>query len=205
VAWAPSGGWRRGRRAAGVDVGRRRFDGGCARVGLDGGCAGDARLLRWSRRDHAATPLAMRRPDSIKAYQRMARWRHQRRQACEELHGRHESHLVGVFESVTDLAVVEHGEPLEREGRTSAVAEQAFACGGQPSGHADAGVEIELQVLCAQALCRLRQRANSRCSALPCSAQRCSSPTPKLPCRRSLARGSARCARQGKTARVRRA
>jgi hypothetical protein len=71
------------------------------------------------------------------------------------------SRTWSVFDAVTDLAVVEHGEPLEREGRTSAVAEQAFACGGQPSGHPDAGVEIELQVLRAQALGRLRQRASS--------------------------------------------
>jgi hypothetical protein len=39
----------------------------------------------------------------------MTRLRHQRRQAREELHGRHESHLIGVFDTGTDLSVVEHG------------------------------------------------------------------------------------------------
>jgi hypothetical protein len=88
-------GWRGDRRAAGVYAGSRRCDGGCVRIGHGGGCA-DARLLCGSHRDHAATPLAVWRPDAAKAYQRMARWRHQRRQAREELHGRHESHLVGL-------------------------------------------------------------------------------------------------------------
>jgi ceramide glucosyltransferase len=49
------------------------------------GGAGDARLILGRRGDHAAAPLTVRRPDSIEAHQRMARWRHQRRQAREEL------------------------------------------------------------------------------------------------------------------------
>jgi hypothetical protein len=123
-----------------------------------GGCAGDARCLRGSRCDHAAAPLAVRRPDSVETHQRMARWGHQCGKTCQELYRCHQPHLVGVLDPVTDPAVVEHGEPLERDGRASTVAEQAFACGGQTSGHADAGVEIELQVLSAQTLGRLRQR-----------------------------------------------
>ena len=55
-----------------------------------------------------------------------------------------------------DLAVFEHGEPLERERRASAVGDQSFAHGGQTAGHAHAGVEIELQVLDTEARGGLR-------------------------------------------------
>jgi hypothetical protein len=77
----------------------------------------------------------------------MARWGHQSRKARHELRRRHEAHPFVVLETVANLAILEQRKPLERERRASAVAEQAFARGRQPSGHADAGVEIELQIL----------------------------------------------------------
>ena len=59
----------------------------------------------------------------------MARWGYQRRKARQELGRRHEPHLVGVFDTVADPAILEHRKPLEREGRASAVAKEAFARG----------------------------------------------------------------------------
>lgn len=92
----------------------------------------------------------------------MARRGYQSSQARQKLRRRHEPHLVGILDPITDPAVVEHGKPLERERRASTVAEQAFARSGQTVGNADAGVEIELQVLGTEAVGGLRQRAGAR-------------------------------------------
>jgi hypothetical protein len=93
----------------------------------------------------------------------MSRWGHQSREARHELRRRHEAHPFVVLDSVADPAILEQRKPLERERRASAVAEQAFARGRQPSGHADTGVEIELQMLDTKAFGWLERRAAQCC------------------------------------------
>lgn len=99
----------------------------------------------------AAAPPVVGRPYAVESHQWVARWWDQRRKARHELGRRHDAGLLAILDAVTDPAVVEHREPIEREGRARAVAEQSFTRGGQPARHADASMEIEVQVLCTEA------------------------------------------------------
>jgi len=148
-ALAGSGGARR-RSPVSSHSGRRgsRPSSPAPRTGRWSGCTASPPASPSLRR--CATGV-VGRPYAVESHQWVPRWWDQRRRARHELGRRHDAGLLAILDAVTDPASSSTESRSSARGRARAVAEQSFTRGGQPARHADASMEIELQVLCTEA------------------------------------------------------
>ena len=106
--------------------------------------------------------LAVRGKEAVEACQTRARWRDQRREAAQKLHGREAQELRrtgrGMLDAVQDLAILGQRQAPQGQGRTSAVTSQPLERIAVKLVHKDAGMQREALAEYAQALRRVVHR-----------------------------------------------
>ncbi len=131
--------------AGGDRLARRRRRGGASSIGATMVVPARVGFVRRSRHDRAP-PLRVRSEHAVVADERVFRRRDERCEPRQKLGRRH--HPMGraaarVLHAVRDLAVGEHADAIEREGRTSAVAHEFFAADVVALADADGRVHVE--------------------------------------------------------------
>ena len=149
VARMPSGSARRSAvRGRGIPTSRRP-----ARSLLAFGPSGDGDGAGSDRRagHDLASPGRVRREHPVIAYERIARWRHQRCKSRQQLDGRHHPMLRSTSTELLDpighTATGKQPESLERERRTRAISAEPLTTRIIFGSDADARVEIEAVML----------------------------------------------------------